>query len=71
MSAPPSSSAVTITATLSDEQAWQVAQFLKRVGFDTCLRHTDGSSDTEQARRIAEGLAIIRSALAGVGVAPR
>lgn len=49
----------------------QLAQFLKRVSFDACLRHTDNSSDTEQAYAMIGALESVRRALATHGYCPR
>lgn len=49
----------------------QLAQFLKRVGFNTCLRHTDNSDDKQQAYAMIAALEAVRRALAKLGYAPR
>ncbi len=56
---------------LHDFEIWQLAQFLKRVSYDTCLQHTDQSADAVQAYTMITGLESIRRALAQNGYAPR
>lgn len=67
-------SAKTLTLHLEELEEFeirQLAQFLKRVGFDTCLRHTDNASSTEQAYAMIAGLETVRRALAEHGYCPR
>jgi hypothetical protein len=59
---------VEIQVTLSDAQAWEFAQFLKRVYFSDYRAHA--TSETE-AYRMVEAGEIIRQALAEAGYAPR
>ena len=53
----------------------QLAQFLKRVSFDACYRHTDGCADkdarNDQAYAMVAGLETVRRALAEHGYCPR
>ena len=53
----------------------QLAQFLKRVSFDACYRHTDGCADkdarNDQAYAMIAGLEAVRRALAEHGYCPR
>jgi hypothetical protein len=59
---------VEITVTLTDAQAWEFAQFLKRVCFSE-YRHNATSDEEAYHMRDAGGL--IRQALAEAGYAPR
>ncbi len=59
---------VEITVTLTDDQAWQFAQFLKRAYFSDYREHA--TCDAE-AYRMVEAGELIRSALAEQGYAPR
>lgn len=61
---------VTLTITLSDGHAWHLAQFLKRVSFDTVERHA-GAGERDEAAYMMEALSAIRRALASQGYAPR
>ena len=61
-------SIVEITVILTDAQAWQFAQFLKRACFSDYRSHA--TSDTEAYQMIAAG-EHIRRALANQGYAPR
>jgi hypothetical protein len=62
------SEAVTITATLSDAQAWALAQFLKRVGLDD---YHGLAVDKDEAYTMQEAGELVRSALAEQGYSPR
>jgi hypothetical protein len=59
---------IEITVTLTDAQAWQLAQFLKRACFSDYRGHA--TSDTEAYQMIDAGERI-RRALAEQGYAPR
>jgi len=59
---------VTFTVELTDAQAWEFAQFLKRVGIDDYKRLATG--DTEAWAMMDAG-EIIRAALSRCGYAPR
>lgn len=59
---------VNITVELSDEEAYQFAQFLKRVGYHEYRALS--TSDSEVSSMINAG-EIIRKALAEAGYAPR
>lgn len=59
---------VEIEVILSDAQAWEFAQFLKRVCYSDYRAHA--TSDAE-AYRMVEAGECIRQALAQVGYAPR
>lgn len=60
---------------LSEYELCQLAQFLKRVSFDACYRHTDGCADqdarNDQAYAMIAGLETVRRALAEHGYCPR
>jgi len=66
---------ITIAAELTDEQAWQVAQFAKRSTFDTFYQFTEAHLPQEERKRLAylmvSGLEVIQTALANAGYAPR
>lgn len=51
-------------------EARAVAQFIKRVSFETCLRHADAKC-AEEPYDMLNGLGAIRRALAEAGIAPR
>ncbi len=38
---------MTLTVTLTTDQAWAMAQFCKRVGFETIDNHSTSSAETE------------------------
>ncbi len=59
---------VTLCAELDAEQAWALAQLVKRLGWDDCRRLAE---DGQQARLMIEATERIRSALADAGIAPR
>ena len=59
---------IEITVTLTDEQAWEFAQFLKRVCFSDYDRRATGEA---QASLMLEAGELIRQALAEQGYAPR
>jgi hypothetical protein len=59
---------VTIQVTLTDEQAWEYAQFLKRVSFSEY--RTNATSD-EEAYHMRDAGELVRRALAELGYAPR
>lgn len=59
---------VTITAELTTERAWQLAQFLKRVGFSDYRSLAEGE---DEAYVMKAAGAVIREALAEVGFSPR
>lgn len=67
----PNKTIVLTVEDISEFELRQLAQFLKRVGFETCLRHTDNSSDTEQAYAMIGALESVRRALAEHGYCPR
>jgi hypothetical protein len=60
--------AVKIEATLTDAQAWEFAQFLKRVCFSDYRAHATSEAE---AYRMVEAGERIRAALADAGYAPR
>jgi len=59
---------VEITVTLTDEQAWEFAQFLKRVSFTEYRANATGDQEACLMRDAGE---LIRQALAEAGYAPR
>ena len=59
---------VEITANLTDAQAWQFAQFLKRACFSDYRGH---ATSDEEAYRMIDAGEHIRRALADQGYAPR
>lgn len=65
MSAP-----ISIRIDLEDREAWVLAQFLKRVTFDTARRHADPARPNEPYEML-EALEKVRTALREKGVAPR
>ena len=65
-----SKSPIKITVTLDEPHAWHLAQFLKRVSFTTCERHSD-PTDKDEPYYMIGALETVRAALAEQGVAPR
>ena len=61
---------VRLTVDLTRQQAWDLAQFLKRTAFNDVLRATVGN-DEEEAYAMLEGIRALERALEEVGVAPR
>ena len=59
---------VKITITFTDAQAWEFAQFLKRVSFS---EYRDNATSDEVAYLMRDAGEIIRTALAEQGYAPR
>jgi hypothetical protein len=59
---------VDVTVQLSETEAWDLAQFLKRVGFD---QFYGNAQDTDEAYRMLFAAEKVRKALAEVGFAPR
>lgn len=55
-------------AMLSETEAWSLAQFLKRLSFDTARIH---AVDSHEAYRIIEATERLHAALAKVGLDPR
>lgn len=66
---------VEVSVTLTDKQACEFAQFLKRVDFDTYLRHAEAGGTKDERREVAYEMLDagekIRKALAEAGYAPR
>ena len=60
--------AVAIQVTLTDAQAWELAQFLKRVCFSDYRSH---ATSDEEAYQMVNAGERIRAALAEQGYAPR
>ena len=59
---------IEITVTLTDEQAWEFAQFLKRVCFSD---YRDHATSDEEAYQMVNAGERIREALAEKGYTPR
>jgi hypothetical protein len=59
---------VEIQVTLSDAQAWEFAQFLKRVCFS---EYRNNATSDEEAYHMRDAGELIRRALAQAGYAPR
>ena len=59
---------VEITIALTEAQAWELAQFLKRVSF---REYRDNATNDDEAYLMREAGYIIQSALAERGYAPR
>lgn len=59
---------VTLQAQLSDEQAWALAQLLKRLGYTDCRGL---AQDDNEAWLMMVAAERVRQALAEVGYAPR
>lgn len=59
-----------LTVELTQQQAWDLAQFLKRTTFSDVLRATVGNDEAE-AYAMLEGIQAVERALAVAGVAPR
>jgi len=59
---------VTITAELTEDEAWALAQFLKRLTYTDCRSH---AVDGGEAYTMISAADKIRESLADVGFAPR
>ena len=59
---------VEITVALTEAQAWEYAQFLKRISF---REYRDNATNDDEAYLMRDAGAIIREALASRGYAPR
>lgn len=59
----------------NDDVVWQLAQFCKRIGFDTCYELTEAHLSSEErslrAYQMLAGVDAIGAALKVRGVAPR
>ena len=68
-------SRIRVAVELTDTEAWELAQFIKRVRFDQVAQLTEcGQSRTqreEQAYRMLQALGQVGGALRDVGYAPR
>jgi cytochrome c len=66
---------ITLTVELTDAEAWDLAQFIKRIRFDQCYELTESwrsrSDREEQAYRMLYALDQVGGALKLVGYAPR
>ena len=61
---------VKITVNHGENEAWHLAQFLKRASFSTCEQYSD-PTDTEAPHAMNAAFGKVRRALAEVGIAPR
>jgi len=59
---------VTVHVELSAEQAWALAQLVKRIGWADCRSLAE---DDEQTRQMIQATDRVRAALAAAGYAPR
>jgi hypothetical protein len=59
---------VTVRIELSAEQAWALAQLVKRIGWADCRSLAE---DDEQTRQMIQATDRVRAALAAAGYAPR
>ena len=59
---------VTVTVELDAEQAWALAQLVKRIGWADCRSLAE---DDEQTRLMIQATERVRAALAAAGYAPR
>ena len=59
---------VIVTVELDAEQAWALAQLVKRIGWADCCSLAE---DEEQTRLMIAATERVRAALAAVGFAPR
>lgn len=59
---------VTLTIELTDAEAWNLAQFLKRVGFSDFRTN---AQDEQEAYAMRDAADRVRTALAEAGYAPR
>ena len=59
---------VTVVIELDAEQAWALAQFVKRIGWADCRSLAE---DEEQTRLMIAATERVRAALAAAGFAPR
>ena len=62
---------VTISVTLSQDEAWQLAQLAKRLTYTTCEQYADPSEGDDAPDWMNDAMGKVRRALAAVGVAPR
>jgi hypothetical protein len=59
---------ITISVELTDLEAWNLAQFLKRVGFSDFRKN---AQDEDEAYAMQQAAARVRTALAQAGYEPR
>ncbi len=59
---------VIVTIELNTEQAWALAQLVKRIGWADCRSLAE---DDEQTRQMIQATERVRAALAAAGYAPR
>jgi hypothetical protein len=56
---------------LENSEKWDLAMFLKRIGFYGVLETTDGNNDKDQAYRFIDVLEKVRNELRKEGYTPR
>lgn len=61
---------VTIALELTEDQAWNLALFLKRTSWATFERHSD-PTDKEEPHRISDAVSAAARSLREAGYAPR
>ncbi len=61
---------VAVNLELTEDQAWALAQFVKRAHFGTCERLSD-PTDKEEPQLMMNALLVIQRALRESGYAPR
>ncbi len=59
---------ITVQIDLPQDQAWALAQLLKRIGYSDCRALAE---DDQQAYQMIQAAEQVRRALADAGVAPR
>jgi hypothetical protein len=61
---------VTITLTLTEKQAWKLAQCCKRFGYTQAEQLSDPTNKNEPYDML-EGISLVQAALRDQGIAPR
>ena len=59
---------ITVTLEINEDEAWALAQFVKRVGWSEMLQN---AQDDEEAYLIRSGIVAVQTALAAAGFSPR
>ncbi|MFN5350979.1 MAG: hypothetical protein ACK5A0_15840 [Polaromonas sp.] len=59
---------ITVPVTISEEEAWALAQFVKRVGWSEMRQN---AQDDEEAYLIRSGIVAVQAAFAAAGFSPR
>lgn len=66
---------VTVTFTCEENEAWEFAQLLKRLQFNTVMQHVPERGDLEAMKSVAytmiAGCRACQQGLADAGIAPR